>query len=147
MFLVTTHAMDPTATPTEFMFLFRNTALEERLTPEEMPEAMTKLNVWLERWSKSGHIKGGQPLAYARKTISGTKDRVIVDGPFPEAKEVIGGYVLVQAADFDEATAIAAEWPLLAYDAIVEVRPVLVQCPGMMEAGMELYPVGNEAPV
>jgi len=135
--------MSTTAAKPEFMLLFRNTALERRLSPDEMTEAMQRLNAWLERWSASGHLKSGQPLSYEGKTISGAKQRAVADGPFAESKEAVGGYVLVQAADFDEAMTIAGEWPLLDYDCVVEVRPVRVQCPTMEEVGMELYPING----
>ena len=46
---------------------------------------------------------------------------VVTDGLFTESKEVIGGYFLIEAADLDEALAIAAEVPA---GAGVEVRPV-----------------------
>lgn len=136
-------SLDTAAPQPEFMLLFRNTALERRLTPDEMAEAMQRLNVWLERWSSSGHIKAGQPLSYEGKTISGAKQRAVADGPFAESKEAVGGYVLVRAADFDEALKIAGEWPLLDYECVVEVRPVRVQCPTMEEVGMELYPING----
>ena len=45
-----------------------------------------------------------------------------------EAKEAVGGYILVEAESFDEAMKIASEWPLLDYEAFVEVRPVLDLC-------------------
>ncbi|HZJ17444.1 MAG TPA: YciI family protein [Chthoniobacteraceae bacterium] len=135
--------MNATVHQPEFMLLFRNTQFEQRLSAEEMAEAMRRLNVWLERWSASGHIKSGQPLSDDGKIISGAKQRMVADGPFAESKEAIGGYVLVQAADFDEALKIADEWPLLDYDGIVELRPVRVQCPTMEEVGMELYPING----
>jgi len=135
--------MNATFHQPEFMLLFRNTQFERRLPAEDMAEAMRRLNVWLERWSASGHIKSGQPLSYDGKIISGAKQRTVADGPFAESKEAIGGYVLVQAVDFDEALKIADEWPLLDYDGIVEVRPVRVQCPTMEEVGMELYPING----
>ena len=135
--------MDVPDSKPEFMLLFRNTALERRLSTDEMPEAMRRLNGWLERWTTSGHIKAGQPLSYDGKIISGAKERAVADGPFAESKEAVGGYVLVRAADFEEAMAIAGEWPLLDYDATVEVRPVRVQCPAMVESGMKLYPING----
>jgi hypothetical protein len=135
--------MNATAHQPEFMLLFRNTQFEQRLSAEEMAEAMRRLNAWLERWSASGHIKSGQPLSYDGKIISGAKQRTVADGPFAESKEAIGGYVLVQAVDFDEAMKIAHEWPLLDYDGVVEVRPVRVQCPTMEEVGMELYSING----
>lgn len=51
-----------------------------------------------------------------------------VDGPFAEAKEVIGGYFLLTAADLDEATAIAEGSPNLDYGMTVDVRPIAPAC-------------------
>lgn len=47
----------------------------------------------------------------------------IVDGPFAETKEVLGGYNLIEAADMDEAMRIAAGFPWASFGCI-EVRPV-----------------------
>jgi hypothetical protein len=52
--------------------------------------------------------------------------RVVTDGPFAETKEALGGYYLIEAADLDEAIAIAKQVP--APYGGVEVRPVLVLC-------------------
>jgi hypothetical protein len=54
---------------------------------------------------------------------------MIVDGPFAESKESIGGYFLLQVDTLDEAVAIAQECPGLAYGIRVEVRPVAGECP------------------
>jgi hypothetical protein len=131
----------PAAKP-EFLLLFRNTQLEKRLSMDEMHEAMRRLNDWLGRWTERGNMKAGQPLGNEGKVISGAKERTVADGPFAESKEAVGGYVLVQAADLDEAMRIAGEWPLLDYNAVVEVRPVLKQCATMEQVGMQLAPVG-----
>ncbi len=119
------------STPPEFLLLFRNTQLETRLSMDEMHEAMRRLNDWLDRWAERGNILKGQPLGNEGKVISGSKQRTVADGPFAESKEAVGGYVLVQAADFDEAMSIAAEWPLLDYDGVIEVRPVMPECATM----------------
>ena len=126
----------------EFLLLFRNTQLEKRLSTDEMREAMQRLNVWLERWSQRGNIRSGQPLGDGGKVISGAKQRTIADGPFAEAKEAVGGYVIVQAEALEEAMEIAGEWPLLDYDAVVEVRPIHQQCAAMERVGMRLAEVG-----
>lgn len=47
----------------------------------------------------------------------------VVDGPFAETKEVLGGFNLIEAADYDEAVRIAAEFPWAGVGCI-EVRPV-----------------------
>lgn len=112
----------------EYLLLLRNTELEKRLTLNEMEEAMRQFNGWLDKWRTAGAIKGGQPLAGKGTTISGSKARTLADGPFPEAKEAVGGYILIEAESFEEAVKIASEWPLLEYDGFVEVRPVINQC-------------------
>ena len=127
----------------EFMLLFRNTQIEKRLTPDEMQEAMRRLNDWLGRWKERGQMPAGQPLGDDGRVISGSKNRTIADGPFAESKEAVGGYVMVRAADLDEATKIAAEWPLLDYDCSVEVRPVREQCATMEHVGMRLVELGT----
>ena len=47
----------------------------------------------------------------------------VTDGPFAETKEQIGGFFLIEAADFDEALKIAEKWPSAKLGTI-EVRPL-----------------------
>jgi len=49
---------------------------------------------------------------------------LVTDGPFAETKEQLGGYYLIEAADLDEATAIAARIPS-AVSGPIEVRPIV----------------------
>ena len=49
---------------------------------------------------------------------------ITTDGPYAETKEALTGYYLIEAADLDEAVAIAAELPA-AWNGAVEVRPVI----------------------
>ena len=55
----------------------------------------------------------------------------MTDGPFIETKEAIGGYYVIEAADLDQALALAAKCP----SPIVEVRPVLDVSAGPSERG------------
>jgi hypothetical protein len=132
----------PTDARSEYLLLFRNTDLEKRLPADELQEAMRRLNEWLGRWSERGQMIAGQPLGSGGRVISGAKQRHIADGPFAESKEAVGGYVKVLASDLDEATAIAGEWPLLDYEATVEVRPIHQQCASMEQLGMKLVELG-----
>ena len=73
-------------------------------------------------------LRGGkalQPTA-AATTIrrNGADGPAVTDGPFVETKEALGGFYLVEAADLDEAVALAKEVP--APFGGVEVRPVMV---------------------
>ncbi len=72
-----------------------------------------------------GHwISGGslQPTSTATtlRTSGGTTE--IVDGPFAETKEQLGGYYVISAADLDEALALAKQLP--AWEGSIEVRPI-----------------------
>ncbi len=60
--------------------------------------------------------------------------RTVVDGPFAESKEAIGGYFMVQADTLEEAVAIARECPGLAHGIKVEVRPVAATCEMLKDA-------------
>ena len=51
---------------------------------------------------------------------------VVVDGPFNEAKEVIGGFSVIEVPDMDAAIAIVKTWPLLELPGVaVEIRPMV----------------------
>ena len=54
---------------------------------------------------------------------------VVTDGPFVESKEILGGFVIIEAADIDEALAIAGEWPSLETlpNSTVQLHPVVVR--------------------
>jgi hypothetical protein len=73
-------------------------------------------------------ILGGNALQPTGSATSIRRDSagelLITDGPFAETKEALGGYYLVEAADLDEAIAIAGQIPTLSGG--VEVRPVMV---------------------
>ena len=134
--------MQTPAAQSEYLLLFRNTQLEKRLSHDEMQAAMGRLNEWLGRWKERGQMPAGQPLGDEGRVISGAKGRTVADGPFAESKEAVGGYVIVRAANLDEAMTIAREWPLLDYDCSVEVRPMREQCATMEQVGMKLVELG-----
>ena len=68
-------------------------------------------------------IAGGNALQ-PTTTATSIRNGVVTDGPFAETKEALGGFYLVEAADLDEAIAIAKQVPAAAGG--VEVRPVMV---------------------
>ena len=76
---------------------------------------------------RSGHYRAGNEL---NRTSTATTIRVrdqkrsVIDGPFAETKEQLGGYYLVEAKDLDEAVDIAARIPSARWGAI-EVRPII----------------------
>ena len=93
--------------------------------------AMNEIYAWFEKWQTAGKIAdGGAELDSVRKakTVSRGPDGkpTVTDGPYLELKEVIGGYMVLETDDIDEAVAIATEWPGIAnFGDKVEVRPVM----------------------
>jgi hypothetical protein len=73
-------------------------------------------------------IAGGnalQPVSTATTVRpDGADGFTVTDGPFVETKEALGGYYLVEAADLDEAIALAKQVPVL--NGGLEVRPIMV---------------------
>jgi hypothetical protein len=105
-------------------------SVEDQAAWENMPEAVRAkayegVNKWFEEYGKSGKLVGGEEL---QGPSSSTTVRIkngkatVTDGPFIEAKEIIGGFAVVEVKDLDEALAMAKAWP---GGGIVEVRPVV----------------------
>lgn len=128
----------------EYLLLLRGTQLAGRLSPAQVQEAMGRFTDWFERFLREGKIKTGQPLAHSGKMIIGAGKRSVTDGPFAESKEAIGGYVLLQVENVEEAIRIGEQCPLLDYGSAVEVRPIVGQCATLTEVGRRLAadPVG-----
>ena len=79
-----------------------------------------------EELTSRGQYLGGLPLHPSSSATSvRVRDgkRLVTDGPFAETREQLGGYMLIDVKDLDEAIAIAARVPL-ARTSTVEVRPV-----------------------
>lgn len=99
--------------------------------PAAIEEAMQAIYAWMGKWQAEGKIAdGGAELdtVHKAKTVTRGPDGnpVVTDGPYLELKEVIGGFVMLEADDIDEAVAIAAGWPGIAkHGDRVEVRPVM----------------------
>jgi len=91
------------------------------LEPETIQNAIDAFYVWYEQLLAEGVFKPGQRLTPETRLI--TRERVI-DGPFAEAKEVVGGYWFVVANSLDEACAIMSRNPTLACGLSMEVRPI-----------------------
>jgi hypothetical protein len=84
---------------------------------------------WFEGLNQRGKTKAAQPLGAQGRIISGTNGQLVVDGPFAESKEAVGGYLMLQADNLNEAVEIARSMPTLKYGISVEVRPILAECP------------------
>src|SRR3954453_19744665 len=83
---------------------------DRNASPEQIQNAIDEFYAWLERLVAEGKMKTGQRLGVGGKTVkrSGT-----TDGPFGEAKEVVGGYWFILAGSLEDAANIAAGNPCL----------------------------------
>jgi hypothetical protein len=71
--------------------------------------------------------KGVMVAAYAltpREMATSIRGDIITDGPFVDSKEVVAGFYVLEAADLDEALAIARLNPVVADGGGVEIRPI-----------------------
>jgi hypothetical protein len=107
----------------EFVYLYRGG--DSGRSPEVMQQTMQKWVTWLKDLGQKGHIKDqGQPLERAGKLVKG-RSKAVTDGPFAEAKDVVGGYTLIEARDLDQAVELSKGCPIFETDGAVEVRPVM----------------------
>lgn len=93
------------------------------LSPEEMQNVIQDFRDWARKTAESGAMLGGEKLAdeEGRRVKRGPEGTIVLDGPFSETKEVVGGFFLIEAADYAAATAIAGGCPQLSWG-WVEVR-------------------------
>ncbi len=104
----------------------------ESWTPEEQQADVERHMDWFRKYRD--HIVGGEELGEPRsvKTLRPGRQGegvVVTDGPYVETKELLGGFVVLETDTFDEALAIASEWPSLSAmpNAIVQVQPGAVR--------------------
>ncbi len=108
------------------MFIFREPMQANGQSPVETPESIHRWLEWVERLRAKGQYVGGEPLEPAPGGVLRGKQFVsVTDGPYAEAKEIVGGYMVIRAGSLAEAITIARECPGLPDGGSVEVRQVL----------------------
>ena len=108
----------------EFVYLYRG-GEERSSSPQEMQQIMQRWVDWLQGLAGQGHIKDkGNPLERKGLIVRG-KQKTVSDGPFAEAKDLVGGYTLVEARDIDQAAELSKGCPIFDAGGYVEVRPVM----------------------
>jgi hypothetical protein len=127
-----------------YMLLFKGNDWYKGLSPEQMQKVSDQWMAWFNQLTEQGKAVAGNPLEREGKVVTGKNGRV-VDGPFAESKESIGGYFLLKVNTLDEAVVIAKQCPGLPYGTVVEVRPVAERCPLSSEAADEKQLAGATA--
>ncbi len=108
----------------QFMLLvYGDPANWQTLSPEEMQKATEKYLAWTKKSFTVDAKRLEGDAGRVMRAVRGGKPRV-VDGPYSETKEVLGGYYTIDAADYEEAVRLALDHPTLEYGGTIEVRKV-----------------------
>src|SRR5271168_1664123 len=94
-----------------FLFLFRHSQEGPDPTPEEMQQIFGKWMAWMKGMKAKGQYVGGDRLDDAGKVLRPAHGVSVTDGPYAEAKEMVGGYIIVVADNLAEAAEIAKGCP------------------------------------
>jgi hypothetical protein len=108
------------------LLLYNNETEFQVLSQEERGKIIQEYFALIDDMTRRGQYLGGNPLrptSTARTVRVRDQKPVVIDGPFAETKEQLGGYFLVEVTDENEAAAIAARIPA-ARRGSVEVRPI-----------------------
>lgn len=104
----------------KFLFIYRDSAeAQPRPSPEEMQEFLALWGKWFEQFPLA-IVDGGDALLPTGKVLRA--GGVVTDGPYVEAKEMIGGYSVIEAADYDQALAVARGCPIAMVGGAIEIR-------------------------
>jgi hypothetical protein len=95
------------------------------LSPDEIQRIIEKYRAWGRKLQQAGLLVASHKLRDegGRIVRRQGKELRVLDGPFSEAKEVLGGYFLIEAADYEQAVEHSRDCPHLDYGSI-EIRAV-----------------------
>ncbi|WP_374313923.1 YciI family protein [Microbacterium sp.] len=114
----------------KYVLMFTSTPeLDAAVPPERAQEVYGRIYEWFGEHAEHLDDSGAElhPVSTATTVKHGGDAPVVADGPFSEAKEVIGGFSVIDVPDLDAAIAIAKSWPALELPGVaVEVRPMIV---------------------
>jgi hypothetical protein len=108
--------------PQYLLLLHEDPAVYRDVSPEEMQQIVARYAAWSAGVHAGGRVVGGEKLRDhgGRHVRAGGR---VTDGPYAEGKEVLGGFFVVEADDYDAAVAVARDCPHLA-NGWIEVREV-----------------------
>jgi hypothetical protein len=106
----------------KFMLLMQHAPHKyQKMSPDELQKTMARYQVWMDRIRSSDRYvssdklqeEGGKVLSLAGGRLN------VTDGPYSETKEVVGGYFMFRAANYEEALDLVRDHPFLADGTIV----------------------------
>ena len=110
----------------QFILLIRGGEdLSANLSPEEIQEAIERYSTWARKLRADGKLVSAEKLKDNEGYLLSTKNgQIVVDGPFAETKETIGGFFIINADTLEEAVAIAKESPGMSQGGVLELREI-----------------------
>lgn len=107
-----------------FMFLQRGSCDNPpQITPEQMEAQMKSCMEWMQNGKDEGWLLDpGAPLSGGSAVVE--PDMTVIDGPFAESKELVGGYTIVEAPDLATACELAKQTIKMAGAGKIEVREI-----------------------
>ncbi len=111
----------------DFLLLLNEIPAHRRFVGEQAKQIADSYVGWMRRLAADGVLIAGDKLTLdGGRVVDGDGDEVTVtDGPFPETKEVLGGYLKITAADYAGAVEIARSCPHIGHGGVIQVRQVL----------------------
>ena len=103
----------------KFMLLYRGSAEATPPSPEEMQAFLGMWGAWFGKFG-AAIPDGGDGLKHTGRVLR--PGGLVTDGPYVESKEVMGGYSVVVADDYEGAVAIAKECPIALAGGTIEIR-------------------------
>lgn len=110
-----------------YLLLLRGHPYDQRtVSPAEIQRILDDYGAWRSSLEEQGRLVGSNKLTdEGGRLLDRRGDEVrVTDGPFAESKEVISGYFLVRAADYDDAIELSERCPHLKYGGTIAVRQV-----------------------
>jgi hypothetical protein len=108
----------------DYLLLFRGGQPGmQNMSEEDRKNHMAKWGTWIGELSKQGKFVSGEPLGNESRVITGKK-MTVTDGPYAESKELVGGYLIIKAADLNGATEISKGCPIFEVNGTTEIRDI-----------------------
>jgi hypothetical protein len=112
--------------PNFLLLLHQTPNRYNNLSPDEIQKIIAKYVAWREGLAARNKLRGGEKLTNdgGKQLRAHGGKPIVTDGPYSESQEVLGGFFMIDAADYKEALAIAETCPHLADSQWIEIRQV-----------------------
>ncbi len=112
--------------PEYMALLYESSEDPGQISPDEIQQIIGKYKAWRDRMEAAGHLSGGQKLKDGEGRVLRAENGQlrVLDGPYSETKEVIGGYFALHASGYDEAVRLLEDNPHLEFGGTIELREV-----------------------